>query len=353
MRAAGKMMEAALQKAGASTVSMSSTESYSAMQLGVLDGVWTSSGTFGSYRLYEVSKYYNSPEDYSVYFTIEPIAISMRTWKKLTPEQQKIITEVGESLEQKAFDSAVADDKRVAGLFAQAGRADPQDDARRVEAVARAVPGRQLREVPQRRPGRRRAARQGHRALQVTRASTRRPDGVARPIAALDAFFRTLGLTVGLVTVAMLLMIAWGVVSREVLHQSDVWVTEGTTYLMGYMTFVGASVLAWQSRHLKVDFLHHHLGPRGQRALEIVSCVVVTVVACVLAWLTAAFWWDVWETKERSWGMLSLPLWIPYLSLFAGSVLLAFAQVARLATLFVASAAPPWPDPVDDASLVD
>lgn len=121
VRAAGKMMEAALQKAGASTVSMSSTEAYSAMQLGLLDGVWTSSGTFGSYRLFEVSKFYNSPEDYSVYFTIEPIAISMKAWKKLTPEQQKILLDVGKSLEQKAFDSAVADDKRVTKLFADAG----------------------------------------------------------------------------------------------------------------------------------------------------------------------------------------------------------------------------------------
>jgi TRAP-type C4-dicarboxylate transport system substrate-binding protein len=121
VRAAGKMMEAALQKAGASTVSMSSTEAYSAMQLGLLDGVWTSSGTFGSYRLFEVSKYYLSPEDYSVYFTIEPIAISMKTWKKLTPAQQKIVMDVGQSLEQKAYDSSVADDKRVAGLFAKAG----------------------------------------------------------------------------------------------------------------------------------------------------------------------------------------------------------------------------------------
>lgn len=121
VRAAGKMMEAALQKAGASTVSMSSTEAYSAMQLGLLDGVWTSSGTFGSYRLFEVSKYYNSPEDYSVFFTIEPIAISMKTWKKLTPEQQKILLDVGKSLEQKAFESAIADDKRVAQLFAKAG----------------------------------------------------------------------------------------------------------------------------------------------------------------------------------------------------------------------------------------
>ena len=100
VRAAGKMMEAALQKAGASTVSMASTESYGAMQLGLLDGVWTSSGTFGSYRLFEVSKFYNSPEDYSVYYTIEPIAISMKSWRKLTPDQQKIMTDVGQSLEQ-------------------------------------------------------------------------------------------------------------------------------------------------------------------------------------------------------------------------------------------------------------
>lgn len=118
VRGAGKMMEAALQSAGASTVSMASSETYSAMQLGLLDGLWTSSGTFGSYRLYEVAKYYNSPEDYSIYYTIEPIAISMKTWNKLTPAQQKIMTDVGQSLEQSAFEGAKADDRRVAQLFA-------------------------------------------------------------------------------------------------------------------------------------------------------------------------------------------------------------------------------------------
>jgi TRAP-type transport system periplasmic protein len=118
VRGAGKMMEAALQSAGASTVSMASSETYSAMQLGLLDGLWTSSGTFGSYRLYEVAKYYDSPEDYSIYYTIEPIAISMKTWNKLTPAQQKIMTDVGQSLEQSAFEGAKADDRRVAQLFA-------------------------------------------------------------------------------------------------------------------------------------------------------------------------------------------------------------------------------------------
>lgn len=123
VRAAGKTMEAALQKTGASTVSMASSESYSAMQLGLLDEMWTSSGTFGSYRIYEVSKYYNSPEDYSVYYTIDPIAISMKTWNKLTPAQQKILIDVGKSLEQSAFESAKADDLRVTKLFASHGAA--------------------------------------------------------------------------------------------------------------------------------------------------------------------------------------------------------------------------------------
>ncbi|WP_206956942.1 TRAP transporter substrate-binding protein DctP [Trinickia acidisoli] len=121
VRGAGKMMEAALQGAGASTVSMASSETYSAMQLGLLDGLWTSSGTFGSYRIYEVSKYYDSPENYGIYYTIVPIAISMKTWNKLTSVQQKIMLDVGQSLEQSAFEGAKADDQRVAKLFASHG----------------------------------------------------------------------------------------------------------------------------------------------------------------------------------------------------------------------------------------
>lgn len=120
-RAAGKMMEFALQKAGASTVSMASSETYNAMQLGLLNAVWTSSGTFGAFRLYEVAKYYISPEEYSIYYTIEPIAISMKTWNRLSSAQQKIMLDVGKSLEQASFEAAKKDDQRVAKLFSDSG----------------------------------------------------------------------------------------------------------------------------------------------------------------------------------------------------------------------------------------
>lgn len=121
VRAAGKYMEAALRKAGATPVSMPSSDNYNAMQLGLLDAMWTSSSSFGAFRLYEVSKAYTSPEDYSVYFTIEPIAISMKTWNKLTPEQQKIMTEAGASLEKESLEGAKAEDARIAKEFADHG----------------------------------------------------------------------------------------------------------------------------------------------------------------------------------------------------------------------------------------
>lgn len=55
LRAAGPAFEELLAAAGASISSMPSSEIYTAMQTGVLDGASTSSGSLVSYRLYEQS----------------------------------------------------------------------------------------------------------------------------------------------------------------------------------------------------------------------------------------------------------------------------------------------------------
>lgn len=149
----------------------------------------------------------------------------------------------------------------------------------------------------------------------------------------LDVFFKGVALSVGVAVIATVAVISYGVLAREALHLSDVWVTEVTTYLMAYMTFVGSAALAWQSRHLKIDVLGHHLGEGGRRVLAAVSTIVVSAVAVVIAVLAAQFWWDAYTSDERSWGMFSLPLWIPYLSIVAGTLLLTLVQLVRLATI--------------------
>ncbi|MBA7631815.1 Solute-binding protein [subsurface metagenome] len=96
LRAAGKKFEFMMREAGASVTSMPSSETYHALATGVLDTMMTSSASFVSYRLYEILKYINAPRDFSIWYMAENLCISMKTWNRLTPDQQKIFLETAE-----------------------------------------------------------------------------------------------------------------------------------------------------------------------------------------------------------------------------------------------------------------
>jgi TRAP-type transport system periplasmic protein len=100
MRAAGKKFEFMLKEAGASITSMPSSEIYHALSTGVLDSCLTSTSSFVSYRLYEQLKFMNVPRDYAIWYMAEPLVISMKTWKRLKPEQQKVFQEVALDMEK-------------------------------------------------------------------------------------------------------------------------------------------------------------------------------------------------------------------------------------------------------------
>jgi TRAP-type C4-dicarboxylate transport system substrate-binding protein len=121
-RAAGKMFEKMLHEgAGAAITSMPSSEIYFALQTGVLDACLTSSSSFESYRLYEQVQHYNSPRQTAIWYMLEPLVISTATWKKLSPEHQKVMEVVGKELEKFALEEAIKDDTEVTNLFKQKG----------------------------------------------------------------------------------------------------------------------------------------------------------------------------------------------------------------------------------------
>lgn len=121
MRAAGSLVEDMLRAAGASITSMSSSEMYSAFQTGVLDAGVTSNSSFASYKLYEQVQSYTTSLENTFWFMFEPLIMSMDTWNSLTPEQQDIFVEVGNELQDWAYEASKKDDERVAQLFAEKG----------------------------------------------------------------------------------------------------------------------------------------------------------------------------------------------------------------------------------------
>jgi TRAP-type C4-dicarboxylate transport system substrate-binding protein len=121
MRAAGPAFEQMLAEAGASISSMPSSEIYTGLQTGVLDAANTSSGSFVSYRLYEVLDCLTPPGDYALWFMYEPILMSKASFERLTPEQQQALLDAGQKAEDYFFEAAKGLDKELVETFEKAG----------------------------------------------------------------------------------------------------------------------------------------------------------------------------------------------------------------------------------------
>ena len=121
-RAAGPRVEEMLKRVGFGLASMDSSEIYNAMQTGTLDSAVTSTSSFSSYRLYEQVNSYTSPTGGNTFwFMFEPLIISTEQFEELTPEQQKILEDVGADLQEYAYTASQEDDVRVDEEFEEAG----------------------------------------------------------------------------------------------------------------------------------------------------------------------------------------------------------------------------------------
>ncbi len=120
-RAAGKAFNQMLAGAGASITSMPSSEIYSALQTGVLDGANTSSASLVSYRIYEQVKCLTAPGKNALWFMYEPILMSKKSFDKLNKKQQEAILAAGKKAEKYAFEQGKEADKRLVEAYKKHG----------------------------------------------------------------------------------------------------------------------------------------------------------------------------------------------------------------------------------------
>jgi TRAP-type C4-dicarboxylate transport system substrate-binding protein len=121
LRAAGPAFEQMLAAAGASISAMPSSEIYTGLQTGVLDGANTSSGSFVSYRLYEQVKCLTEPGANALWFMYEPILMSKMTWDKLDDAQKAAMTAAGKKAEDFFFNAAKGLDTELVDVFKKNG----------------------------------------------------------------------------------------------------------------------------------------------------------------------------------------------------------------------------------------
>ena len=114
VRSAGATFSQMWAGAGASVVSIPSSEVYNALQQGVISATDTSTGSFVSFRLYEQVKCITAPGDNGLWFMYEPVLISMKSWNKLNDAQKKALTAASKKAEDYfEGESKKMDDKMV------------------------------------------------------------------------------------------------------------------------------------------------------------------------------------------------------------------------------------------------
>lgn len=120
-RAAGKAFNQMLAGAGASITKMPSSEIYSGLQTGVLDGANTSSASLVSYRIYEQVKCLTAPGDNALWVMYEPILMSKKTFNSLNMKQQKVLMTASKKAEVFATKGAKEADAKLVAAYKKAG----------------------------------------------------------------------------------------------------------------------------------------------------------------------------------------------------------------------------------------
>jgi TRAP-type transport system periplasmic protein len=121
VRGGSREMDMVLQAAGATTLSTPSNELYAAMQTGACDAAITSSTSLISFRLEEVAKSLTTGRGKSYWFMLEPLIMSKQIFDALSKSQQDVILALGVEMEKFGTVEAMADDQKVADVYANKG----------------------------------------------------------------------------------------------------------------------------------------------------------------------------------------------------------------------------------------
>lgn len=121
MRAAGKSFELMLAGAGASIASMASSEIYTGLQTGVLQGVNTSSSSFVSYRLFEQVKCFTPAGDVALWFMYQPVLMNKSTFDGLNQAQKDALLAAAKKAEAFYLSEAKKEDADAVEVFKKNG----------------------------------------------------------------------------------------------------------------------------------------------------------------------------------------------------------------------------------------
>ncbi|HXX07309.1 MAG TPA: TRAP transporter small permease [Pseudolabrys sp.] len=103
-------------------------------------------------------------------------------------------------------------------------------------------------------------------------------------------------------------------------------------FIMVFMTFLGAAVVAWRGQHLRMDVLVSALPPSIRWLLSIIELTFIAVLTSFVMWNSAYYAQQMFNISRVS-DMARVPMWIPHGVVVVGFGLIALICCLRLINL--------------------
>jgi len=100
-------------------------------------------------------------------------------------------------------------------------------------------------------------------------------------------------------------------------------------FIMVFMTFLGAAVVAWRDQHLRMDVLVNALPAPWRKLVRIVELMVIAILACFVLWNSSYYVKQMFIFGRVS-DMGRVPMWIPHSAVALGFGLIAVITCLRL-----------------------
>jgi len=146
---------------------------------------------------------------------------------------------------------------------------------------------------------------------------------------AVERLMHYCALALALALIAAVLLNFANVTARYLLGKAILGADEMQIFIVIWITFLGAAVVSWQDRHLRMDALVDYLPPKFARALRGIERLLVACLAGFAAYHSCKYAAGMFAIRRNS-EAAEIPMLFPHSALAAGFALIALIGLLAL-----------------------
>lgn len=108
------------------------------------------------------------------------------------------------------------------------------------------------------------------------------------------------GSVISYLNVAVVCIVCWEITARYVFNAPTIWASELMVLLSGSMYVLAGGYAQLYKRHVRIDLLYTHLGPKGRAVCDIIGYLFFSLFMYALIWHGALYAWESISLKETT-----------------------------------------------------